>query len=86
MIGSGFFAVAPSVPSAKPSICAEKRQLGSAFVEAIHNVMELQNQELAARIAGRDGLDRFQLAIALARLRRDQLKKLYLLHVQSHGC
>lgn len=71
---------------AKSAICSEKQQLADAFHEAVRDLMALQDQQLAALCAGRDGLDRINLALTVARLRRLQAKQRYLLHVEKHGC
>ena len=71
---------------AKEKICREKAELADALTAAIHDVFELQNQQLASLAEGRSGLDRFELAIKRARQKRDRAKQLYILHVRAHGC
>lgn len=70
----------------KVSICADKQKLGNALIEAIRDVMDLQDQELASFVNGGDGLERFQLALKQARRKREFAKKRYLLHLRTHGC
>ena len=70
----------------KPSICPQKMQLTTAFMEAVRHVMSLQNRELSAVATGNDGLERFDLAIELARRNRDQARQLYDDHIREHGC
>ena len=69
----------------KLSICPEKRQLGDVFVEAVRDVMALQDQQLAAHAAG-SSVDHFPVAIQNARIKRDKAKELYDIHVRTHGC
>lgn len=71
--------------SSKPSICPEKQQLSDSFVEAVRDVMALQDEHLAAHAAG-SALDRFPVAIQLARMKRDRARELYDMHVRAHGC
>ena len=78
--------MATQVPALKPSVCAEKRQLGDAFIRAVREVMTLQDEELASLARGYDALERFDFGLKLARQKRDGLKKLYLLHIRAHGC
>ena len=78
--------VATQAVSPKPTGCAEKLNLFRAFIEAVHDIMVLQDRQLAARISGLDGLDRFDLAIKHARRKREKARKLYLIHLLTHGC
>ncbi len=57
-----------------------------AFTKATRDVMELQNGTLAVLVAGGTGLDRIDLALKRARQKRDETKKMYLAHLQQHGC
>ncbi len=70
----------------KLSICAEKQQLSDAIVEATHALMSIHNEEITAFLAGGDGADGYANAIKQARHKLDRAKKLYFLHVSSHGC
>gem|GEM_PF-3350694 len=78
--------VATSAIQLKPEICAEKKRLARQYIEALHQVMELQDQQLAALTRGGQGLQRFELALGLARQRRDRAKRLYVVHLTAHGC
>ena len=72
--------------SPKPGICAEKKRLGETLLEALHEVMALQDREMAAVAASGEGLARYDLALRLARSRRDNARGLYLAHIGVHGC
>lgn len=74
-----------SMPSPKPSICAEKQRLTNAFVLAAREVMELHNREITALLDGKP-VDRVDIALKQARTCRDEAKKQLLLHQQQHRC
>lgn len=78
--------MATLAPSLGPSICADKQRLGDAFMEAVREVMALQDQELAAMARGGDGFERIDLALEQARNKRDSAKKRYIVHIRAHGC
>lgn len=69
-----------------PAVCAEKQRLTAVFVEAVHELMELEEREVSALTSGDDGLDAFDSALRHARKRRDTASRLYVLHVRTHGC
>lgn len=71
---------------AKLSLCAAKQQLSDAYVAAVHDVLRLQIQLMSHFAAGGDGLDRFDLALQAARMKRESAKHRYLLHLSIHGC
>jgi hypothetical protein len=70
--------------SPKGFVCPEKQRLSDEFLDALLQVMELQNQESAA-VTSR-GIWRFDLALMEARKKRDQAKLVYLLHLRGHRC
>jgi hypothetical protein len=70
--------------SPKAFVCPEKQRLPDEFLDALLQVMELQNQQGAAVTNG--GLWRFDLALMQARDKRNEAKRLYLLHLQGHRC
>lgn len=70
----------------KLEICAHTQRLGEAFIRAVREVMQLQDLEIAAVRNDGEGLARFDLALRVARTRRDAAKQAYLLHIQQHGC
>lgn len=72
--------------SPKPSLCAEKQRLADAMVQSTHALMSIHNEEITAFLSGGDGADGYTTAIKQARHNLDRAKKLYFLHVSSHGC
>jgi hypothetical protein len=59
--------------------------LGAAFLQTVHDMTALRESEVAALAAG-GGLERFEMALSLARQRKVEAKNLYVLHIQAHGC
>jgi hypothetical protein len=53
---------------------------------ATRRLQELHDLEISALVEGKPGLDRIEMALKLARGRRDQARKAYLLHIAMHGC
>lgn len=68
------------------AICAEKKRLTDVFIEAVHKLMEFEDAEVSALTSGSDRLEAYDSALRHARKRRDAAKRLYVLHVRSHGC
>ena len=48
--------------------------------------MEFEDAEVSALTSGSDRLEAYDSALRHARKRRDAAKRLYVLHVRSHGC
>ena len=70
----------------QPAYCAEKVRLLDAYLAAMHEVLMLQDQELAEFASGGEGLDRFDLALQVARRKRDTAKTACMEHVAEHRC
>jgi hypothetical protein len=68
------------------STCLEKQRLSKAFVDAVHEVMALQTNEMQMLAHRGAGLERFELALGVARRKRDQAKRAYNRHMEEHGC
>ena len=56
------------------------------FVDAIHQLGELQAQQAKALIEGDPDFARFDLLIYMANEKKDQVKYAWLSHVEQHGC
>lgn len=56
------------------------------MLQATHALMSIHNEEITAFLSGGDGADGYTTAIKQARRNLDRAKKLYFLHVSSHGC
>jgi len=69
--------LAPAPPKYSP--CEEKKLLTLAFLDALRQLLELQDRS-------RQGLDRVEIEIELALKRRDQAREAYILHVREHVC
>ncbi len=82
----GFYSMASQVAQPKAIICPEKLELERAFLEAVRDLMKLQEQQSAVLVETGQTLDRFNLALERARNRREHARKLYLLHIRTHGC
>ena len=68
----------------QPTYCAEKDRLLDAYLAAYHDLGKLQNQEEVARSG--ESLAQFNLALKVARMRRDEAKKTCMEHIAKHGC
>ena len=55
------------------------------YLAASHEVLTLQDQETAEILKGGD-MDRFDLALEAARLKRDAAKAVCMEHIAGHGC
>jgi hypothetical protein len=55
------------------------------FLEATRELVALHYAEAEALIRG-VSFDRFDLALKLARDKKDEIKLAYILHAQKHGC
>jgi hypothetical protein len=67
-------------------MCPDKQRLTDAIVQTNRTLQELHDREIRALVEGKTGLDRIDIALKLARQRRDDAKLEYLRHTQSHGC
>ena len=65
---------------------AEKARLMNAFVQAIHDIGELQAQQARELIAEDPDLARLDQLICLANDRKDQVKSAWLAHLERHRC
>ena len=74
------------MPRPEAKLCFQKRQLLDAFLQAVHEVVELQDQQMTHFVEGGGGFERIDLAIEAARKKRDTARRLYVLHLTAHGC
>jgi hypothetical protein len=75
-----------SAGKAKPHVCPEKYGLRKAYIQALRQILVLQQDEMAHFIKGGDDLESYDAPIKQARRKLDRVKKLYLIHVRSHLC
>jgi hypothetical protein len=78
----------PGASESLPAIayCAERQRLLEAFTQAMAEVTLIQQQQMAALIAGDEDFSRFDILLHIAQSRKDQAKYAYIAHVESHGC
>jgi len=73
-------------PTPKFTFCEEKHLLSQEFVNAIKELLSLQNQQTLAVIAGDPDFSRLEAGIPAAGERKDQAKYALLAHIEAHGC
>jgi hypothetical protein len=66
--------------------CEERRRLEEVYIDAIRNLNKLVEAQAESLIAGKGKLDRFDMAITVARERREQAMLAYRAHLESHRC
>lgn len=76
----------PPVRIPEAGICEEKKRLMVDFMNAIHEVNALQNQQTRAVMEGDQDFSRFDVLIHIAHERKDMAKYAWIAHVESHGC
>jgi hypothetical protein len=71
----------------KPSIyCKEARRLLDAFGQAVHELVQLHEQQFLAIVAGDSTANRFDLLIHDANEKKQNSKYAYMTHLDVHGC
>jgi hypothetical protein len=68
------------------TICKERRTLGERYLEAVRNLTKLLEAQAQAVVNGEEGLERFELALNVAREQRRQTIHAFSSHVRKHGC
>jgi hypothetical protein len=66
--------------------CEEKNRLVREFSAAIHELIEIQNQQTQAVIDGDPDFARFDVLLHMALERKEQAKYAWIAHVESHHC
>lgn len=72
-------------PPPKPALCPQKKALTDLFIAAVRDLMELHAAEIEAIQEG-TSLDRYEVALDVARSKRYSAKQALMLHAQVHGC
>jgi hypothetical protein len=72
-----------SEQSPESRFCEEKHRLTLEFTAAVQELIDLQNRQTAAVIAGDPDFSRFDVLIHIARERKDQVKYALLSHVEA---
>jgi hypothetical protein len=75
-------------PASLPGIgfCQEKRRLQQAFLNAVRELVEIEEQQSQAVIAGDADFARFDILIHMANEQKDNAKYAWISHVESHRC
>lgn len=80
--------MASLAPDPFSGACSDKRALGLAYLNAVHEVNELLDAQARALVKGDAEVERLEIELALmeARERRDRTKLAWAAHVEGHGC
>ena len=68
------------------AFCDEKIALTMQFMHAVHELTELQKQQLEALVESHPAFEQFQSLIQQAVERKNQAKDALVWHIESHGC
>lgn len=77
---------APRFARAGIGFCQEKKRLLDQFLDAIHELNELQSQQIQAVIDGDSDFGRFDDLLHLAQERKERSKYEWIAHVEAHQC
>jgi hypothetical protein len=66
--------------------CEVKQRLIEAFLEAVHEMNAIENQQIRVVIEGDPDFSRFDLLLHFAQERKDTAKYAWIAHVELHGC
>jgi hypothetical protein len=72
--------------SPKVTVCEEKHRLVRDFLDAVHVLTVLQEQQTQAAILDDQDFSRFDLLLHAAQERKDMAKYAWMAHVESHCC
>ncbi len=70
----------------KIGYCEEKNRLVEAFLDAVHALSYLQNEQAQAVIDGEPDFCRFDILLHCAQEKKDAAKYAWIAHVEAHGC
>jgi hypothetical protein len=68
------------------AFCPEKHRLMDEFLEAIHEVTLLLEQQTRAVIEGDPDFGRYDVLLHMAQERKEKAKYAWIAHVEAHGC
>lgn len=66
--------------------CAVKQQLINEFLDAVHEIAVLQEQQAQAVIEDDPDFSRFDVLLHFAQEKKDSAKYAWIAHVETHGC
>ena len=75
-------------PARPPDVvfCKEKSRLQNEFLTAIHELIQIQEQQTQAVIDGDPDFARFDVLLHMAIERKENAKYAWIAHVESHHC
>src|SRR5687767_4956432 len=76
----------PPMRQISPPYCEGCHQFLLEFVEAVHHIIVLHDQQVTAVLGGDQEFTRLDLLINEADERKQNIKYAYLAHVEAHGC
>ena len=76
----------PQIRGIGIGFCQEKKRLLDRFLEAIHELNELQSQQIQAVIDGDSDFGRFDDLLHLAQENKERAKYAWIAHVELHQC
>jgi hypothetical protein len=66
--------------------CEEKNRLLNAFLQAVHELNAVQNQQIRAVIEGDNDFNRFDVLLHVAQEKKDMAKYAWMGHIEAHQC
>ncbi len=76
----------PQIYGRPGGFCEERKRLLDRFLEAIHELNELQSQQVQAVIDGDSDFNRFDLLLHMAQEKKESAKYDWIAHVELHCC
>jgi hypothetical protein len=70
----------------KTGFCEEKKRFLKEFLDAIHELVEMQSQQTQAVIDGDPDFTRFDVLLHMAHDRKEQAKYALMAHIEAHRC
>jgi hypothetical protein len=68
------------------AFCEEKNRLLNDFLQVVHELHALQNQQTQAVIAGDSDFTRFDVLLHIAQERKEMAKYAWMGHIEAHQC
>lgn len=66
--------------------CPTKRRLMDAFIQTVHEMNEIERQQVRALVDGDPDFSRFDTMLHYAQEKKDMAKYAWIAHVESHSC
>ena len=68
------------------AFCEEKSRLLNDFLDTVHELNALQNQQTQAVIAGDPDFTRFDVLLHIAQEKKEMAKYAWMGHIEAHQC